>query len=139
MNLTYLLDTNIWSLWSKGKEPVGNHVEAHADEGIAISVVTACEAFYGWGSAIRKRPRSQLVKIYHAMMREIEFMRDATVLPFTIKSMAIYESLQDKYRITDKADLRIAAIAIEHDITLVTQNTRDFEGIKELTMVDWTK
>ena len=137
--LTYLLDTNIWSLWSRAKEPIVSYVEDHAEEGIAISVVTACEAFYGWGSATRKKPRSQLVKIYHAMMREVEFMRDATVLPFTIKSMAIYESLQEKYRIPDKADLRIASIAIEHDITLVTQNTRDFDGIKELRTVDWTK
>jgi tRNA(fMet)-specific endonuclease VapC len=34
-------------------------------------------------------------------------------------------------------DLMIAATAITHDLILVTHNTKDFENIPDLQMVDW--
>ena len=135
--IKYLLDTNIWSMWAKEVPSVVNNVDKHADDGIAISVVTACEAFYGWAKEVRTCRRSMIVKVYTEMMHEIDFMRDATVVPFTGQSLAIYQKLSLRYSIPDKADLRIAAIAVEHDMILVTRNTKDFINIKELTIVDW--
>lgn len=35
-------------------------------------------------------------------------------------------------------DRAIAAIALQHDCTLVTHNTRHFENIKELNIEDWS-
>jgi tRNA(fMet)-specific endonuclease VapC len=34
-------------------------------------------------------------------------------------------------------DLQIAAVAIAHNLTLVTNNTKDFQNIPGLTLVDW--
>ncbi len=36
------------------------------------------------------------------------------------------------------ADLRIAAITLEHGGTLVTRNTRDSQAIPDLPFVDWS-
>lgn len=36
-----------------------------------------------------------------------------------------------------RLDLQIAAVALVHDLTLVTNNTRDFENIPGLTLEDW--
>jgi predicted nucleic acid-binding protein len=36
-------------------------------------------------------------------------------------------------------DLLIAATAIVHDLTLVTRNVTDFQGIPNLRLVDWLK
>jgi tRNA(fMet)-specific endonuclease VapC len=35
-------------------------------------------------------------------------------------------------------DLRIAAIAISHNLVLLTRNIRDFSKIPELVTEDWT-
>jgi len=34
-------------------------------------------------------------------------------------------------------DLLIAAVALLHDLTLVTHNTRDFQGISGLRLENW--
>ncbi len=34
-------------------------------------------------------------------------------------------------------DLQIAAIALTHDLTLVTHNTREFGRVPNLTLEDW--
>jgi len=39
----------------------------------------------------------------------------------------------------DDADLLIAAIALEHDAILVTNNTRHFERIPGLSVENWLK
>ena len=38
-----------------------------------------------------------------------------------------------------RMDLRIAAITISHDATLVTRNLSDFKGIEGLVAVDWSR
>ncbi|QDU91726.1 PIN domain protein [Pirellulimonas nuda] len=43
----------------------------------------------------------------------------------------------DAGRLTPLTDLWIASTAIAHDLTLVTHNTKDFEGIPGLSLADW--
>ncbi len=47
--------------------------------------------------------------------------------------MTLHVKLEVKH-----ADLRIAAITLEHGGTLVTRNVRDFRGIPDLLIVDWS-
>ena len=39
--------------------------------------------------------------------------------------------------LTSTVDLMIAAVAIVHDLTLVTNNVKDFRNVPDLHIVDW--
>ena len=64
-----------------------------------------------------------------------------TVLPFDSDSAKIYGDLKAKLEKRGKSksehDLRIASIAIQHNITLVTGNERHFSGIPFLRVENW--
>ena len=50
----------------------------------------------------------------------------------------IYASLKKQGRPTGDADILIAAFCIVNGHTLVTNNTKHFEGIDALSIVDWS-
>jgi predicted nucleic acid-binding protein len=49
----------------------------------------------------------------------------------------IYANLRNKGRTVDDFDILIAAMCIENGYTLVTHNTKHFDGIDDLLRVDW--
>ncbi len=64
-----------------------------------------------------------------------------TILPFDEGSAPIFgrlkAALEKRGSPRSEPDLRIAAIALQHKLTLVTGNTRHFEGLPHLRVVDW--
>lgn len=65
------------------------------------------------------------------------------VLPFDQRAAERYGTLwaeQARSGISrPDLDLMIAAVALVHDLVLVTENTSDFEGIPGLVIDDWSK
>ncbi len=63
------------------------------------------------------------------------------VLPFDESAAAVYGPLRAQLEATgkriDEPDLRIASIALAHDLTLVTGNTRHFDRVPNLTIENW--
>jgi predicted nucleic acid-binding protein len=59
---------------------------------------------------------------------------DNSILDFAVN---IYCELRDKKQPIEDADILTAAFCISHDFTLVTHNTRHFEGIQGLRYCDW--
>ncbi len=51
----------------------------------------------------------------------------------------LYADLRRAGRTVDDADLLIAAFCVEGGYTLVTSNTRHFEGIDGLQLVNWAE
>jgi len=54
------------------------------------------------------------------------------------KAEEIYAELYKKHYTVGEMDILIAATCLANDYTLVTCNTKDFENIDGLEMVDWT-
>jgi predicted nucleic acid-binding protein len=130
----YLLDTDtvIYSL--KGHEAVSGHLQRHLDDPIKISIITCMELYYGAHKS--KQITGNLAKI-RTLERSIE------VKPVGQESAETYgmlkAQLEKKGSRLDDFDLIIAASALAHNLTLVTNNTDHFKRIDGLKLANWTK
>ncbi len=61
------------------------------------------------------------------------------LLSFDRKAAEVFDELNQQRLRIGSMDLRIAAIAIANQMTLLTQNTVDFERIPGLPIEDWLR
>lgn len=68
-------------------------------------------------------------------------MCDIQLLDFDTECAHAYGRLRGRLlrrgRGGNQVDLMIAAVALVHDLTLVTHNTADFAEVPDLRVVDW--
>ena len=138
MNL-FILDTDTISL-VKGNYPLitGRIEKVHPNQ-IAIAVVTVEEMLSGW-QAVLRRPISdvQVARIYEEIVSTVKLASSFSLLPFPVPAIEIYRSLKSSRLNVGSNDLKIAAIALYYDATVVTRNLRDFQRVPALNCVDWS-
>ena len=95
--------------------------------------INVSEIYFG---AYRWRNRKKIIKAY-----EDKVFPNVNILPFDTDSGKIYgrlKALLEKRGFSkSEPDLKIAAIAIQHDMILVTENKRHFMNIPGLNIEDW--
>ncbi len=132
----YLLDTDILSNLIK-RSPSTALIAKLASvppEQQFTSSITLGELLYG---AYRLAPQSS------ALLRQIEtrLIPNLPVLPFDASAARRYGEvrawLERRGMPVGDADLRIAAIALARDLTVVTANTRHFRRIPRLPVENW--
>jgi len=130
----FLLDTDtvIYSL--KGHETVSRHLQSHLDDPIKISIITCMELYYGAHKS--KKVAGNLAKI-----RTLE--QSVEVIPVGRESAETYgmlkAQLEKQGSRLDDFDLIIAASALAHNLTLVTNNTDHFKRVDGLKLANWTR
>ncbi len=71
----------------------------------------------------------------------VDLLDDVQVLPFDLDCAEVFGKVRggllQQGMDTPTADLMIASVALAHDLTLVTNNTKDFDRIPGLRLVDW--
>ena len=121
--MSWLTDTNVLSELVKPRPNSGVIEWARTVERISISVITVEEILFG----LAWKPNRRL---YTTLMR---FFATCDVLPVTQaiaeRGGALRGELRSRGITRTSADMLIAATAQVHHLTLVTRNTRDFEGI----------
>jgi tRNA(fMet)-specific endonuclease VapC len=127
--MPYLIDTDL-VIDHLAQITQANHLlDKLAPEGIAISIITYMEAYQG----VVRSPNVKEVRAKFQLFR-----RSVPVLPFSLsvakRCAALREQLKtEQKRVKSRAlDLMNAAIALEHDLTLVTRNTEDYHDIPGL-------
>lgn len=133
-----LLDTDILSeiLRARNANVIAHSLAYKATHSkLTTSVITIMEIVKG----MHKMGRTT------ALSRFLEGIKGAEVLPFDRLPAEIagriYADLESAGHPIGRADIMIAAIALQHDLTLITGNTRHYQYIQSvgypLTLANW--
>ena len=129
----YMLDTNIVAYAKNNRPPsVLKTLLKHDPSEICISAITMAELDFGvFNSSDPQKNRMALMM----------FLAGITVLPFGKDASLEYGSIRYYLKtngiIICGHDMLIAAHARSMDITLVTNNTREFSRVPGLKIEDW--
>ena len=131
----YLLDTNICIyLIKKRPSEVLERFRQHSPQDVAICTITLFELQYGIEkSQYRQRAEDALTK-FLLPLDLIDLDRSAA-----IEAASIRAQLERKGMPIGPYDLLIAGLARSRDMTLVTNNTREFERIVGLHLENWVE
>lgn len=131
--MKYMLDTNICIFTIKRKpESVVQKVLANPPEDICISSITYAELVHGVEKSVAKEKNRIALTLLLSEIRIMPFDHQAAQAYGVIKA-----DLQKKGKTIGPLDTLIAAHAKALDLTLVTNNTREFIRVEGLRLEDW--
>lgn len=134
----FILDTDTLSLLQRGHTSVCAEAASRLPQDLAVTVITVEEQLSGWYTLLRRsKSRGELAAVYQRLADNVTFLSRVTILSFTEKAIDRFEKLRASKLGIGAMDLRIAAIALEHEATLVTRNLGDFRRIPGLRLEDW--
>jgi tRNA(fMet)-specific endonuclease VapC len=139
----YILDTNIVSnalSRHRNQTNLQKRILQESPENIFISIITIEEILRGALAAIQKQRKTlAVINVYQQFEELSKALQSFQVLPYTIESEHIYQSLPTKVKRIGTQDCRIAATACSKGYTLVTVNVFDFKRIGIAPVEDWTR
>lgn len=135
----FLLDTDHVSLQERGHPPLLIRLREQPADTLGVSIVTVQEAVRGRLAILNRQlaPESLLLA-YTKLQQTIQFFSTVNVLAFEHRCQERYEALRAQGVRIGTLDLRIAATALAHDMTLVTRNAKDFARVPGLRLADWS-
>lgn len=105
----------------------------------ALSVISLHEQVLGAHNFINSaRTNRDVMRGYTLLLEIFKGFVSAPILPFDAKASAIFEDLRKQKVRVSTMDLRIATIALSHNLVLLTRNVRDFSKVPGLVTEDWT-
>ena len=129
--MSYLIDSDIVAEWLLGRAPVGAELATLRRSGIAIGTVTYAEVLEGILGGRNPRRGRQALRSLLRGVRIIVLSRPIAERAATIR----LELRRQKRQVNERAlDILVAATAIEHRLTLMTRNTRDYADIPGITL-----
>ena len=136
----FLLDTNILSEFARIGQPdqhVDRWLKTTAEESLFASVLTFAEIRRGIELLPVGKRRTQL-----------EQWQDDLVVSFEMRLFPVTKAIADRWAVLSAQTQRkgitlanidglIAATALEHEMTLVTRNAKDFSGVEVTLLNRW--
>lgn len=133
-----ILDTVTLSLLEQADLTVLRRFFATPSSEVAVMVVNVEEQMTGWQIYLRRaRTDRDLAIAYARLAASVRVLSGMQILDFTEPAIARYNALLAMKLNVGKMDLRIAAIALEADATVITRNLRDFERVAGLACENW--
>lgn len=131
----FLIDTNICIYLIKNKyDYLHEKVEKEGSDKIAVSAITVAELEFGIAKS--KYPESNKLAL-------LEFLAPFEIIPFTELDCESFGELRaylnQKGTPIGPYDLQIAAQCLSRDLTLVSNNIKEFERVPNLKYENWIK
>lgn len=141
MNL-WLMDSDHISLLGRGGaegQRILRRIAEKSQNAVVLSIISYEEQMRGWLSEIAaaRTPDRQKPK-YHELNRMLERYCATPILQFDDTAITIFQDLWVQRLRVGTMDLKIAAIALANNATLLTRNSRDFGKIPNLRIEDWS-
>lgn len=133
--MKYMLDTNIciYIIKEKPKKVLDKFQTCNIGD-ICISMVTFTELQYGVEKSQYKDKNQTALTGFLGPIEILPFEQNAA-----IKHGSIRADLENQGRIIGAYDLMIGAHAIAENLILVTNNTKEFKRITDLSLENWAK
>jgi tRNA(fMet)-specific endonuclease VapC len=133
--MAYVIDASIWITYLRGRAPgLPAKLVLHPPAEIKVPVVVWGELLLG---AEKSSQTARVKRELEALLAPFELL---PVSPAVAEEYArIRAELEACRQIIGPNDFWIAATALTHGATVVTQNVREFQRVQGLKVVDWTK
>ncbi len=127
--MTYLVDTDWVVDWLAGRQAVRERLEQAAAGGLAISAITLAEL---WEGVYYSRDPGASERTLR------EFLAGVTLITLDAETCQVFGRERGRLRkagdLIADLDLLIGATALRRDLTVLTNNRRDFERIQRLRL-----
>lgn len=129
----FMLDTNICIyIIKKRPESILKRFKKYRNQNVYISVITWAELQYGVERSSSKKFNQKIIN---------DFISHLFVVPWDKESAVQYgklrNALNEKGTPVGNMDLMIASHALSQDITLVTNNVKEFKRVPNLKYENW--
>ncbi|MEB3311844.1 MAG: type II toxin-antitoxin system VapC family toxin [Snowella sp.] len=136
----YILNTDHVTALQRGNPIFLKRFRFVDDSQIFVTVITLEEQIRGRFSVISKFTNNpeKLPRAYADLHATFDFFTRMNLLDFDNFALSYYQKFrQQKIRIGTQ-DLKISAITLANQMTLLTRNHRDFSKVPNLIFEDWT-
>jgi tRNA(fMet)-specific endonuclease VapC len=138
----YILDSDLFTLLEWGSGAVGQRlherIKALPESEVVTTIITFEEQTRGWlAFQAKARTLQQQVDAYRKLKRHLNLYLHIQVLDFDMEAATKFEELKRLRPRIGTMDLKIAAIALTRNATVLTKNLKDFNRVPGLRAEDW--
>ena len=138
-----VLDTDHMSLleWSgaQGSAPLRTRLATLQPAEVVTTIISYEEQVRGWMAYIaRTRSITQQVEAYRRLHRQLDNYCRIPVIAFDAPAAVRFQQLRRTRLRIGTMDVKIAAIVLSREATLLSRNLADFGQVPGLQVEDWT-
>ena len=137
-----ILDTDMLSLLEQANSSalaLQMRLDQIDDAEIVTSVITYEEQMRGWlAYSAQANTIEKMLIAYEKIQTHLQTFRDLIVLPFDKEAATQFELLRQARVRIGSMDLKIAAVCLANNATLLTRNSKDFGQVPGLKFEDWS-
>lgn len=137
-----VLDTDHLSVLERHEQPSATSLRARLallpPEEVVTTIISYEEQVRGWMTYLaRTQSVAQQVEAYRRLLQPLDSYRRIPVLGFDEATAVVFQRLRRAHRWIGAMDVKIAAIVLSQNATLLSRHLADFRQIPDLRVEDW--